>query len=138
MIDYATPVRTNPLWMTVTGWVLSAIPIVMLGVGGLFAVVNPGMMKEGMAHLGYPARVRLVLVTLEVTCALLYAIPPTAVLGAVLMTAYLGGAVASHVRVGEPQWVGGVLFGVVAWLGLYLRDARVRAVLPIRRIAVAP
>lgn len=117
-----------------TGWVLSAVPILMMGVGGVgMAVSGSPKMREGMAHLGYPDRVAPIVLALEVGCAVVYAIPQTAVLGAILMTAYLGGAVASHVRLLERDWVGGVVFGVVAWLGLYLRDPRVRALVPLRR-----
>jgi hypothetical protein len=67
----------------------------------------------------------------EIICAILYAVPQTAVLGAILLTGYLGGAIATHVRAAEPFWFP-IPFAVLIWLGLYLRDARVRALVPIR------
>ena len=68
----------------------------------------------------------------ELACVLLYVIPQTAVLGAILLTGYLGGAVATHVRAGEPFWFP-IIFGILIWLGLVLRDARIRALVPLRR-----
>jgi hypothetical protein len=70
---------------------------------------------------------------LELACVALYAIPQTAVLGAVLLTGYLGGAVATHVRVGDPGFVAPLLLGLSAWAGIFLREERLRAVLPIRK-----
>jgi len=72
---------------------------------------------------------------LLLACTLLYAVPRTAVLGAILLTGYLGGAVATHLRVGDPLFshvLFGVYMGVALWLGLYLRDARLRALVPLR------
>ena len=118
----------------VAGWVISAIPIVFMGVGGVATYLfHPEQIRQGTDHLGYPARLVPVIVGLEVGCVVLYALPPTAVLGAILMTGYLGGAVASHVRVQEPQFAAAVVIGVLVWLGLFLRDPRVRALIPLRR-----
>jgi fucose permease len=86
---------------------------------------------EGFAHLGYPMSVALGLGILEIACTLLYVIPRTSVLGAILLTGYLGGATATHLRVGDPYFMP-VLLGVLVWAGLYLRDARLRALLPLR------
>jgi hypothetical protein len=75
---------------------------------------------------------------LLLACTLLYAWPRTAVLGAILLTGYLGGAVATHVRVGDPLFTHdlfGVYVGVLSWLGLYLRDARLRTLVPLRTSA---
>jgi hypothetical protein len=69
---------------------------------------------------------------LELFCAAVYVVPRTAVLGAVLLTGYLGGAVATHVRVGD-AFIVPLLLGVLVWAGLYLRDERVRALLPLRK-----
>jgi len=82
---------------------------------------------------GYPQQTLTIIGVLELSCAVLYAIPQTAVLGAVLMTGYLGGAVATHVRISDPEWVGPAVLGAVAWVGLYLREARLRELLPLRR-----
>jgi len=75
----------------------------------------------------------LTLGIVEASCAILYLIPRTAVLGAILVTGYLGGAVATHARVGDPAFITPALLGVIAWLGLFLRDRRVRALIPLRR-----
>jgi hypothetical protein len=72
--------------------------------------------------------------TLEIACVLIYAIPRTAVLGAVLLTGYLGGAIATHVRIGDPSVVIPLVLGLCAWAGVYLRDERLRALLPWKRI----
>lgn len=115
------------------GWVLSAIPIgMMLFSAAMKLNPSPQAIEFTNTHLGYPSTAFLTLAILEITCVVVYAIPQTAVLGAILMTAYLGGAVASHFRVGDmpiPQ----VLLGVLAWAGLYLRDERLRALLPLRK-----
>jgi hypothetical protein len=88
---------------------------------------------EGMAHYGYPEHLIFNIGLLEVACVIVYLIPRTAILGAILMTAYLGGATATNVRVGDPSFIGPILAGVFAWAGLWLRDARVSALLPTRR-----
>jgi hypothetical protein len=82
---------------------------------------------------GYPESMLTAVGLLEIACTIVYLIPRTAALGAVLLTAYLGGAVASHVRVSDP-FVIPIVLGVFVWAGLYLRDARVRELLPLRKI----
>ena len=117
----------------ITGWIISAIPILMMGVmGAVMFAVKRDMVTEGMTKYGYPAGAAVPILIAEVVSAILYAIPRTAVLGAVLLTGYLGGAVATHVHAGE-AWVFPIVFGVLVWLGLYLRDARVRELMPLRR-----
>src|SRR3954468_5154598 len=125
------PARTSKgvLW---TGRVLSALPVLMIVGGAIFGLAKPAMVTEQMTHYGYPEGVSKPLVIVELLCALLYAIPQTSVLGAILLTGYLGGATATHVRVSEPFFIP-IIVGVVIWLGLFLRDARVRALIPIRR-----
>ena len=90
-------------------------------------------LAEGFAHLGWPTSLAVPLGVLEIGCVAIYFVPATSVLGAILLTGYLGGAVATHVRLGEPFGVQ-VLLGVLVWLGLYLRDARLRALLPLRSV----
>ncbi len=106
----------------------------MMGGGGSFMLItNPGAVAKGLVEHGYPSQLASTILALEIGCAVIYAVPQTAVLGAILMTGYLGGAVATHVRIGEsPHWVAPVVVGVLAWLGLFLRDKRLRALLPIR------
>jgi len=124
----AAPVSPKILW---TGRVLSALPVLMLAFSAVLKFAKPPAVMEGFTHLGYPASLALALGILELGCAILYAIPRTTVLGAILMTAYLGGATATHVRIGEPFYIP-VLLGVLVWGGLFLRDVRLRALLPLR------
>jgi hypothetical protein len=92
---------------------------------------TPPIVEFTVNHLGYPEAALLKLAILELTCVALYAIPRTAVLGAILITGYLGGAVASHFRVGDAPVVQSLLI-VLAWGGLYLRDERLHTLLPLR------
>jgi DoxX-like protein len=132
-LDYAVQVRPVSKGARVTGWIISAIPILMMGgVGAAMMLFNRAMMEQGMTKYGYPARTAVPVVIAEIACVILYAIPRTAVLGAVLLTGYLGGAVATHVHASE-AWVFPVIAGVLVWLGLYLRDRRVRDLMPLRR-----
>jgi DoxX-like family len=100
--------------------VFSAIPILMMGVAPIyFLCFHMDMMSDGMKQYGFPAGDLKLIVILEICCGLIYAIPQTAVLGAILMTGYLGGAVATHLRAGElPKAAMPVIFGVFVWLGL--------------------
>jgi hypothetical protein len=91
------------------------------------------MVEELVNRFGYPASSAAILGAVELACVVLYAIPRTAVLGAILMTGYLGGAVATHARIADPALVMPAGLGVVAWGGLYLRDRRLRALLPLRQ-----
>ena len=86
---------------------------------------------QGMAHLGLPESLILPLAILETSCVVVYLIPATSVLGAILLTGYLGGAICTHLRVGDPFFVQFAL-GVLVWLGLYLRESRLRALIPLR------
>lgn len=122
------PTSKKMIWI---GRVLSALPVLFMGVGAVVTLFTPAAMNEGLKHLGYPEHLAYGLLLVEIACVVLYAIPQTAVLGAILLTAYLGGATASHVRVEEP-WFLPVVFGVIVWLGLYFRDAPLRALIPFR------
>jgi hypothetical protein len=135
VIDYASPAQAaTPTWMLWTGRVISALPVLMMGVGGVYALVKPDMMLEGFAEQGWPAHMAKPVAITEVVCAVIYAIPRTAVLGAILLTGYLGGAVATHLRADEPAMITpAIVIGLFVWLGLLLRDARVRSLLPFRR-----
>jgi len=92
----------------------------------------PQVVDQFSGRFGYPASLLLPLGIIEISCALLYAIPRTAVLGAILMTGYLGGAIATHVRILDSGFVTGLVLGIFAWGGLFLRDARLRVLLPLR------
>src|SRR5258708_36625413 len=86
----------------------------------------------GMAHYRYPEHLILYIGMLEVGCTIVYLIPRTAILGAILITAYLGGATATNVRMGDPSFIAPVLDGVFVWAGLYLRAGRLSALIPVR------
>ena len=122
-------VSKTALW---TGWIMSAVPVLMLGFSAVLKLVNPPDVREMFATLSWPEQYTLGLGILELGCAAVYLIPRTSMLGAILVTGYLGGAIATHVRIGELMVVPQVALGVLAWLGLYLRDPRVRASIPLR------
>jgi hypothetical protein len=112
------------------GWALSILSILFLTVDAVMKIVLAQPVVEGSLKLGYPPSTMPVIGTVLLLCTVLYAVPRTAVVGAVLLTGYLGGAIATHVRVGDPL-VSHTLFpiylAVFFWGGLYLRDLRVRA-----------
>jgi hypothetical protein len=86
---------------------------------------------EGMAHLGLPASLMVPLGILEISCVGIYLVPATSIVGAILLTGYIGGAILAHLRIGEPI-VMQILLGVGVWLGLYLREHRLRDLIPLR------
>ena len=112
--------------------VLSGLVVGMLVLSAAFKVSGSEKVAEGFARAGFSLHLLPVLAAIELTCALLYAIPRTAVLGAILVTGYFGGAIVTHLRAGETALVTPLLLGVLAWAGLFLRDARVRALIPLR------
>ena len=112
-----------------TGRVLSGLVIVFMVFDGVIHVLKPTPVVQAFAQLGYPLGVSVGLGIVELACTVLYGIPRTAALGAVLLTAYLGGAVATQVRIGAGVFptIFPVILGAILWTGLALRDARVRA-----------
>ena len=128
MSDDAQPVSTKMLW---AGRIISALPVLMLLMSAAFKFAKPPEVIEGFTKMGWSGDIALALGIVEVACTILYIVPQTAVLGAILLTGYLGGAIATHVRIGE-QFIMPVLLGVLVWLGLYLRDRRLRAIVPWR------
>jgi hypothetical protein len=126
------PISKRRRW---AGRIITAIPALFLLVDGIMKVIKPDPIVDATTGLGYPESVIIPLGIVLLLCTVLYLIPRTAVLGAILLTGYLGGAVATHVRVGE-GWFSilfPVIFGALLWLGLYLRDDRLRALIPLRR-----
>jgi hypothetical protein len=93
---------------------------------------GPPVVDAFVGKFGYQAPALPVLALVELSCAALYLVPRTAVLGAILVTGYLGGAIATHVRIGE-VFAMPLLLGVIAWAGLYLRDERLQDLIPLRR-----
>jgi cytochrome b subunit of formate dehydrogenase len=123
-------------WPVIIGWVLSALVGLLLIVGAVMTLANPAAMMEGFQKYGYPASTLVPIAIVELVCAVLYLIPSTSVLGAILLAAYFGGAVSTHVRAAE-GFVPAVVAGVLAWIALYLREPRLRALTPLRRRAGA-
>ena len=128
--DLQTPKST--IWI---GRIVSGLPALFLLVDGAMKLVKPAVVVEATTKLGYSESLIVPIGIILIACTLLYLIPTTSVLGAILLTAYLGGAVATHVRAAE----GGVfpiifpiIFGALLWLGLYLNDTRLRALIPLR------
>ncbi len=125
------PVSTKALW---GGRIASALSALFLVFDSVLKLVKPAPVVEGTVRLGYPESVIIPLGIVLLSCTVLYLIPRTSVLGAILLTGYLGGAVATHVRVGqgpfEPMLP--IFLGVLLWGGLYLRDVRMRALIPFR------
>lgn len=117
----------------VTGWVLSAIPILMMLFAGSTKLLKPVAVVEGFAKSGYPESLIVTIGLLELACTIIYAIPRTAVLGAILMTGLLGGAVDANVRLLSPVFIVPVILGIFVWGGLFFRDGRLRALIPVRR-----
>ncbi len=126
----ATPISPRMLWLS---RILSALPVVMLLFSAVMKLAKPAPVMQEFARLGYQENVILGIGVLELVCTLIYLIPRTAVLGAILLTGYLGGAIATHLRVGDPLVnYTSVVVGIMIWGGLYLRDERLRALLPLR------
>lgn len=124
----APPVSKGALW---AGRIVSTLPVLLLVVSGVMKLIGGSELAEGFTKLGYDHSLAPGLGIVELACTALYVVPQTTVLGAVLLTGYLGGATATHVRVGDP-FFGPVILGVLVWGGLYLRDRRLRALLPWR------
>ena len=106
-----------------------ALPLVL----SAFLKMKGGLaIDQGFAHLGLPTSLALPLALLELSCLVIYLIPATSVLGAILLTGYMGGAICTHLRVGDP-FVVQIGIGVAAWLGIFLRDARLGDLIPLRK-----
>jgi len=108
---------------------LVALPFVMSAV---MKLIGHPEVSKGMEHLGLPQSLILPLGVLELSCVVIYLIPSTSTLGAILVTGYVGGTIVTHLRVGEPVYIQ-IALGLLVWLGLYLREARLRDLLPLRR-----
>ena len=124
-------VSKKSLWI---GRIVSGLPALLLLVDGAMKLVKPAVVVDATTKLGYSESVIIPIGIVLIVCTILYLIPTTAVLGAILLTGYLGGAVATHVRAPEGVFpiVFPIIFGALLWLGLYLNDARLRALIPVR------
>lgn len=126
------PVSKKMVW---AGRIISALPALFMIVDGGMKLIKPAVVVDATVKLGYPETVIFPLGIVLLGCTMLYLIPRTAILGAILLTGYLGGAVATHVRVGEGAFsiVFPIIFGVLIWGGLWLRDNRLRTLIPLRK-----
>ncbi len=124
-----TPISKKMLW---TGRVMSALPVLVFLMSAVMKFLKPAPVVEGFTHLGLPESLALGLGLLEMACTVIYVIPQTSVLGAILLTGYLGGATLTQLRVGDPFFAP-ILLGVLVWGGLFLRDPRLRALIPLQR-----
>jgi hypothetical protein len=124
-------VSKKALW---AGRIVSALPALMLLFSGVVKLAKPANVVVEFGRLGYPENVILGIGILELACTVVYIIPRASVLGAILLTGYLGGVVATHVRIGDPIFnvITPAVLGALIWGGLYLRDVRLRALLPLR------
>ena len=119
--------------MTWAGRILTALIGLMMVMSATMKLLNrPEVAEQMVKNLGYPEDLTLLLGVVEISCVVLYLIPQTTILGAVLLTGYLGGAIATHVRIHD-NFLGPTIGGTLVWLAVYLRDPRVRALLPLRR-----
>lgn len=121
-------VSKKMLW---AGHIISALPVLMLLFSGVMKLMKPASVMEGFVRLGYPESLALGIGIVELACVVIYVIPRTSVLGAILLTGYLGGATATHLRIGEPFFMP-IVLGVLIWGGLFLRDDQLRALIPLR------
>jgi hypothetical protein len=130
---HSAAVSKKMVW---AGRIISALPVLFLLMDGVMKLVKPAPVVEATVKLGYPESTIFGMGIVLLACTVLYVIPATSVLGAILLTGYLGGAVATHVRVGDPLFTHTlfpVYFGILIWGGLYWRDARLRALIPLRK-----
>ena len=121
------------LW---AGRIMSAFVVIALVADGIIQLFAPAQIASMLQETGFAMDLTRVVGPILLACAILYAIPATAVLGAILVTGYLGGAICAHVRIGElgsPPEIISLALGAMAWGGLYARDPRIRAILPLIR-----
>jgi hypothetical protein len=124
-----------PLWAGPRNWtarIFRMIPVVMIGLGAILKLISHPSVVQGFAHLGIPANLLVGIGLLELLCTALYVIPATSVLGAILLTGLLGGAIAVNVRIGSADFLLPLTLGVFMWGGLLLHDDELRSLIPMR------
>ena len=126
----ALPVSIAAVW---SGRIVTAVVIVFMLFDGGIKVLKLAPAVEGTVRVGYPAGLVLPIGIIALGCTLLYAIPKTAILGAILLTGYMGGATATQMRLEDPWFFFPVAIGGLAWLGIFLRDEQLRTLIPLRR-----
>ena len=135
VITETAPASNSARWV---GRILSGLVILFLMVDGAIKLVPWPIVTETMDRMGYGSSDALMrgLGAITIVCTVLYAIPPTSILGAILLTGYLGGAIASHVRIDSPLFTHtlfGLYLGLMLWGGLWLRDRNLRRLIPFHR-----
>lgn len=118
------------LW---TSYVMSALPVLLVLMGSVMKLMRLPGVAEGFARAGAPEKLIFPVGLIELICVVVYLIPRTSVLGAILMTGLLGGATITTLRIGDPTFPLPVVLGMLAWGGLYMRDRRIRELIPLRR-----
>ena len=118
-------------WIVWVGRAISALASLALAASAFMKLRGGPELTQGMAHLGLPESLVVPLAILEISCVVVYLVPATSVLGAILLTGYMGGAICTHVRVGDP-FVTQLALGIFIWLGLYLRESRLKRLIPLR------
>jgi hypothetical protein len=121
------------LW---AGRIITGLTVAFLTFDSVIKLLRLPVAVQGTVQLGYPENTVLAIGIVQLVCVIAYVLPRTSILGAILLTGYLGGAVATHVRVGSPlvsHTLFAVFVGVLVWLGLYLRDKELRSLVPVRR-----
>ena len=125
-------------YLNCTGWAISGVasfPFVFGTLATLFPAI-PSPTHQEMFHMGMPLHIEAILAVLSILCLCLYWIPATAILGAILFTGYMGGAILAHLRVGDPVELQ-IAVAILLWLGAWLRDSHLRALIPLRRVGSA-
>jgi hypothetical protein len=133
---HQAPAAMNPHRALWAGRTMSAIVVIALVADGAIQLFAPTQIASMLQETGFAMDLTHIVGPIILACAILYAIPATAVLGAILVTGFLGGAICAHVRIGElgsPPEIISLLLGAMTWGGLYLRDPRIRALLPLIR-----
>jgi hypothetical protein len=123
----------QPKWLTITGWVITAVIGAQFVMSAVFKLIQSPMVLEGFGKdkFDIPLKFVVPIGILEVICLVLYLFPRTAILGSVLLTGYLGGAIMTHLRVND-NFAAPIIVGVLLWLGIFLREPRLRAIMPLR------
>jgi hypothetical protein len=119
-------------WVAWVGRVISVLAALAFIASAALKFKGGPEIAQGFSHLGLPESMRMSLGILEMSVAAVYLVPPLAVLGAILLTGYVGGTIITHWRIGEPVFVQ-IILGILVWLGLYLREPRLKALIPIRK-----
>ncbi len=127
----ARPVSNGRLW---AGRIISGLVVLFLLFDGITKLMKVARVREASVQLGYPMSTVVGIGITVLVCAAVYAIPQTSVLGAILLTGYLGGAVASNVRIANPMFntLFPIVFAALMWLGIFLREDRLRTLIPLR------